>query len=89
MENEINPMWRPRDEPIQGGGSAFIHPCQVCGSSLAFYGVGVSLLEGKPGNWFCREHSVDKLQTFAPSSPKSQPASESPPPPEPKQGDLF
>jgi hypothetical protein len=97
--------WLPRVEPIPGGGAAFIHPCSVCGSKLAFYGFGVDTRKGKPGIWRCHEHRVDNLQTSASTSPKPQRIASAPKPPkpeppapdlkkpvevaEPKQGDLF
>ena len=33
--------------------------CAVCGK-LACYGYGVSLLKGKVGTWYCREHRPEK-----------------------------
>lgn len=31
--------------------------CAECGSPLAHFGVGVSLLQGVDGDWFCRKHA--------------------------------
>lgn len=33
----------------------FIHPCCVCGEPATF-GLGVSLRNGKMGNWYCAMH---------------------------------
>lgn len=30
--------------------------CAECGSPLAHFGIGVSLLHGVEGEWFCRKH---------------------------------
>lgn len=78
------------------GGSAFIHPCEVCGNPYAPFGYGVSLRNGKPGYWRCSQHreenrvlGVDKTST----SVKCEVTESTPPVPkraaEPLQGDLF
>lgn len=49
--------WRPRLARIEGsGGTAFLHPCHVCGNPNAPFGERVSLLKGQPGTWTCFEH---------------------------------
>jgi hypothetical protein len=41
-------------------GSAFIHPCAVCGSALAPWGFGFSAKAGRLGTWYCGEHRPGK-----------------------------
>lgn len=72
------------------------HFCDVCGD-MAFFGVGVSLRQNRPGKWYCRAHLPDPFtrrllsgQAFVreeppPSPRKSQPAA----PARPSAPDLF
>jgi hypothetical protein len=92
VELSMDDAKRPRLVRIEGGGTAFIHPCGVCGEPNAPFGFGVSLLKGRPGTWRCAAHRDDVLQTEpVKQAPKKNPAPEpvKAPMPEPRQGDLF
>lgn len=36
-------------------GEPFVHYCMTCGAWGAF-GIGVDILSGRTGRWFCRDH---------------------------------
>ena len=37
-------------------------PCAVCGRLNSSFGVGMSLLHGKPGRWACSAEHVESLR---------------------------
>lgn len=94
--------FRPRLIPIEGGGTAFFHPCASCGVANAPFGFDVSLRHGRPGRWSCYLHrgvvsqtevaeKIVKKVRISPVEPVTiQPVVTAEPilsPP--KQGDLF
>ena len=42
-------------EPHFDADGNFIHPCCVCGADAGL-GIGVSLLKGQLGTWYCKTH---------------------------------
>lgn len=48
------------------GTPVLLHPCCICGADQAPYGYGVSLLKGRLGKWYCRDHRPDQQ----PSQPR-------------------
>ncbi len=79
---------KPRLIQIKGGGTGFIHPCEICGGTGPF-GRDVKLGKGKPGRWRCFEHRWSHaVGDLPPVEPQTEPAPE--PAPSPAiASDLF
>jgi len=83
---------RPRLVRIDGGGTAFLHPCGVCGSANAPFGFNVSLRKGNPGYWRCKDHretGEGSTLEMARPPPKKTPEPVATKINNPDQGDLF
>jgi hypothetical protein len=46
---------KPRVAPDAPPARPLAHHCEVCGE-YAMFGIGVRLLEGREGTWFCQIH---------------------------------
>lgn len=56
-QQAAQPVHAPHLAPIlRSRGQAFMHPCSVCGATLAPFGDGYSGRGGKLGTWYCRAH---------------------------------
>ena len=55
----MNPLFEPH---FDADGN-FIHPCCICGADAGL-GIGVSLLKGQLGTWFCQTHKPPPSETM-------------------------
>ena len=54
---------RPKFRGLKGveGSRVFIHPCSICGHSVASFGIGFSSARKEMGTWYCGEHVPDNF----------------------------
>ena len=54
---------RPKFRGLKGveGSRVFIHPCSICGHSVASFGIGFSSARKEMGTWYCKEHVPDNF----------------------------
>jgi len=78
-----------KGQPTEQGAS-LPQPCAICGGQAPF-GVGVRLLRGEIGKWYCRDHRP--VKAAKPESVQTKPATQIPnakaAAPKPNQGKLL
>jgi hypothetical protein len=57
---ELRDLDAKRQASDVNSGPPVTHLCAICGSKLAYFGVGVRLLKGQLGTWYCAEHRPEE-----------------------------
>jgi len=61
--DDVEEIRRPKFRGLRGvvGSKVFIHPCSICGHSVASFGIGFSSARKEMGTWYCGDHVPDNF----------------------------